>query len=185
MRQLFIIAGANGAGKTTFADEFLLLHNDFVFINADNIAKELTPANADISSVRLSAGKKMLKKFRKAFEDKQSIIWESTLSGRLSFRKVADAKKNGYRVTLIYIFIDNPKICIDRVNTRILKGGHGIPEEDILRRYERSRGNFFTYIKLVDDWMLYCNEIDNVILVANNDKIINSNMYSKFRGDYV
>ncbi|MDR0486436.1 MAG: hypothetical protein LBH29_06920 [Elusimicrobiota bacterium] len=84
---------------------------------------------------------------------------------------------------MLYIFVDNPQICIDRVQARSLKGGHLIPQEDIVRRYYRSKKNFFKYLKFVDDWILFYNGSDGIIEIANPRQIRNASLYQHFKKD--
>jgi len=123
---------------------------------------------------------KAINKIYETIAQKQSFMWESTISGNFAETIIKLAKKNEYSVSLIYIFVDNPQICIDRVKTRSLKGGHIIPQEDILRRYYRSRKNFLRYINIVDYWELFYNGISESILTANKKQIINKVLYDRF-----
>jgi len=155
MKELFIIAGANGSGKTTFAINFTRLNN-LIFVNADIIAKEINPSNR--TGGELTAGRIFFKQVDKNMKLGQSFAIESTLSG-LYFKKLLKlAKKEGYILKLIYIFLDNPDVCIERIKERVLKGGHYIPENDVIRRYFRSKNNFWNiYKQLVDEWFLIYN----------------------------
>ncbi len=123
---LYIIAGANGSGKSTLA-EVLLKEKNLVFLNADEIAKEIAP-NA-INSVQISAGKEYFKRLETFFKKK------STLAGNNIIRIIEKAKKQGYEIILVYSFLSNCAMCIKRVKTRVQNGGHNVPDEDIIRRY--------------------------------------------------
>lgn len=106
---LFIIAGANGSGKSTLASE-LLPEEKLKFLNADEIAKEISPNN--LESVRISAGKEVYKRLNIFFETNISFAIETTLAGNNHVKTIMRAKELGYNVALIYSFVDNPKICI-------------------------------------------------------------------------
>ena len=141
-----------------------------MFINADDIAKEMNPQN--IENVKVRAGKETISRIYQAFE--------STISGNF-IRKVMEISKNeGYKLILLYLFVDNVDMCVDRVRIRSMKGGHNIPIEDIVRRYQRSKRNFLRYAPLVDEWKLFYNSINGIVLVANNDLVFDKQMYEKF-----
>jgi predicted ABC-type ATPase len=164
--QLFIIAGANGSGKTTLALEILSKDKNLVFINADEIAKKLNPQNIDL--VKIQAGKTAINQIHKAIQTGQSLIWESTISGNFAKTIIKLAQENKYQISLLYVFVDNPQICIERIKVRSLKGGHTIPQADILRRYRRSKKNFFEIKETVDYWDLLYNGSSELFSVANN-----------------
>jgi len=137
---LYIIAGANGSGKSTLA-EVLLKEKELEFLNADEIAKEIAP-NA-INSVPVSAGKEYFKRLAEFFENNKSFAVESTLSGNNIVRIINQARKQNYKIILVYSFLQNCTNCIERVKFRVKNGGHNVPEEDIIRRYYKSIINFW------------------------------------------
>ena len=149
---LYIIAGANGSGKSTLASE-LLPFEKLDFLNADDIAKEICPAN--IESVKIKAGKILIQKLKTLFEKEKSFAIETTLAGKNHIKTIEKAKKLGYKAFLIYSYLDNPILCENRIKIRVLNGGHDIPKEDIKRRFYRSKENFWKIYKdLVDEWLL-------------------------------
>ncbi|GMO61179.1 MAG: zeta toxin family protein [Rickettsiales bacterium] len=175
---LYIVAGANGTGKSTLAYRMLNLKQNLFFINADDIAKQLN--SNDIEKEKITAGKIAINEMKNNFKNKKSFIWESTLSGNIAKNIIKEAKDNNYEIHLIYVFVDNPNVCIDRIKIRVSKGGHNVPNEDIIRRYYRSVSNFFIYKDIVDFWELYYNGISN-ILVANKFEIIDNILYNNFK----
>ena len=177
-KELLIIAGANGSGKSTYANKLLESYPDFLFINADDIAKEMNPQN--IENVKVRAGKETISRIYQAFDRQSSFILESTISGNFIRKVMKIAKKEGYKLILLYLFVDDVDMCVDRVRIRALKGGHDIPIEDIVRRYQRSRRNFLKYASLVDEWKLFYNSTNGIVLVANNDLVFDRQMYEKF-----
>lgn len=184
-KNLFIIAGANGSGKSTLASE-LLSEKKLEFLNADEIAKEINPEN--IEAVRISAGKEVYKRLNNYFENKISFAIETTLAGNNYLKTIKKAKELDYKVSLIYTFVENPQICIQRINVRVLNGGHDIPDEDVIRRYYRSKNNFWNkYKDIVDDWDLFYNGISNYSLIARNEdgelEILNDAIYNEFVKD--
>lgn len=146
---LYIIAGANGSGKSTLASELLPSEN-LDFLNADEVAKEICPEN--IESVKIKAGKIVLSRLEKLLNTEKSFAIETTLSGKNHIKTIERAKKIGYQVVLIYSYLDSPILCENRIKIRVLNGGHNIPKEDIIRRFYRSKKNFWNiYKNLVDE----------------------------------
>lgn len=182
---IYILAGANGSGKSTLASELLATEN-LQFLNADNVAKELCPEN--IESVKITAGKKVLKILDDYLKNELSFAIETTLSGSNHIKTIKRAKELNYKVVMIYSFVDNPNICINRIKTRVLNGGHHVPDNDVIRRYYRSKTNFWKkYKELVDEWNLIYNGQSDYILIAKNEsgtiEIINEALYNDFIKD--
>lgn len=155
-KTLYIIAGPNGAGKTTASVTILpeiLECNEFV--NADEIAKGLSPFNPE--SVAIEAGKLMLQRIDVLVEGEKSFAIETTLSTR-SYAKLIDrAHKNGFKVQLLFFWLPSDAHAIERVAQRVKEGGHNIPTDVIRRRYAAGIRNFFQiYMSIVDAWMLGC-----------------------------
>lgn len=183
---LYIIAGANGSGKSTLASELLPSEN-LEFLNADDVAKEICPDN--IESVKIKAGKIVLKRLESLFDSKKSFAIETTLSGKNHIKTIKRAKELDYQVILIYSYLDNPILCENRIKIRVLNGGHNIPKEDIQRRFYRSKENFWNIYKdLVDEWNLFYNGSSEYILVAQSNQsgieIYNENLYNEFIKDF-
>lgn len=180
---LYIIAGANGTGKSTLA-EVLLKEKNLDFLNADEIAKEISP-NA-IDKVPISAGKIYFKRLEQYYINNRSFAVESTLSGNNIIRIIERAKKQNYRIILIYSYLQNCTTCIERVKKRVENGGHNVPEEDIIRRYYKSIINFWTkYKNIADEWTLFYNGYDyapSIVSFGQKEKydIINKELQNKF-----
>ncbi len=182
---LYLIAGANGSGKSTLASEFLPSEN-IDFLNADDIAKSLCPDH--IESVKIQAGKILLKRLTYLLNSNKSFAIETTLSGKNHIKTIKRAKEVGFKVVLIYSFLDNPTLCEKRIKIRVLNGGHDIPKDDIIRRFYRSKKNFlYVYKDIVDEWNLFYNGASEYILVAqavnNTLEIFNKNLYNNFIGN--
>lgn len=180
---LYIIAGANGSGKSTLA-EVLLKEKNLEFLNADEIAKEISP-NA-INSVPIKAGKEYFKRLKMFFDDNKSFAVESTLSGNNIVKIINTARAKNYKIILVYSFLQNCTTCIERVKKRVENGGHNVPEADIIRRYYKSIVKFWDkYRLLVDEWTMFYNGYDYAPIIAsfgtNEDfTIINKEMQMNF-----
>jgi len=164
-KKVVIIAGPNGSGKTTLSEE-LLKDQKMKFINADIIAKELNPE--DVNSVSFKSGKIFLRNISEKIETNQSFAIESTLAGSYLIKIIKRLKEKNYKISLIYLFLDNPDISIQRIAVRVRKGGHHISDDYVIRRFYRSKKKFWnTYRKLVDDWQLFYNGGEFLVSVAS------------------
>ena len=154
MPNLYIIAGCNGAGKTTASFTILPdMLNCKEFVNADSIAAGLSPFNPE--SVGIEAGRIMLMRINELLKAGVDFAFETTLATRSYLHLVKTAQNLGYQVTLLFIWLDSPKTAIQRVAKRVAKGGHNIPQEVIERRYYRGIFNLIApFISVVDTWMV-------------------------------
>ena len=169
---LYIIAGPNGAGKTTAAYNLLpeVLHCPN-FVNADEIARGLSPFAPE--AVSFQAGRIMLQRIDELLPQKVDFAIETTLSTRSYVQLVRRAQALGYRVHLIFFFLESEEQAIARVAQRVKNGGHGIPEEDIRRRFTRGIYNLINlYMPICDNVHVYNNAHGDAILVATHTKII-------------
>ena len=155
--KIIIIAGPNGAEKTTFARDFLPAEAKTLrFINADLIAAGLAPFNPESASFK--AGRLMLEKIDECVDAGHSFAFETTLSGRAYLKKIAVWQELGYQVKLWFLSLPNDQIAVSRVARRVSQGGHNIPEDVIRRRFKAGLENFHErYSKVVDSWALYDN----------------------------
>lgn len=163
-KEVYIVGGCNGAGKTTFAREFIKII-DITFLNADEIAREFNPQ--DTEGGKLKAGKVLFARLETLIAKHNSFVIESTLSGLYMKKVIKKLKDENYKVSLLYVFLDTPDLAVDRVKIRVKEGGHNIPEPDIIRRYYRSKKNFWNiYRDLADEWQLFYNGEYTTIQVA-------------------
>lgn len=166
MPNLYIIAGCNGAGKTTASFTVLpeMLDCD-EFINADEIARGLSPLNPDRAAIE--AGRIMLSKIDKLIFNQQDFAFETTLSTKSYTHTIKKARKEGYTITLLFFYLDSEDLAIERVKTRVLEGGHDIPKSVIIRRYHAGLCNLFKlYTPICDYWMLFDNSKLHSELIA-------------------
>lgn len=182
-KTLYIIAGANGSGKSTLA-ETILEKSNLKFLNADDIAREISPDAID--KVPITAGKIYFKRLNEYFNKNISFAVESTLSGNNIFRIISRAKQQNYKIILIYTFLKNCSICIERVKNRVKNGGHNVPEKDIIRRYYKSLIKFWNeYKNNVDEWTLFYNGFEYAPIIVsygikNNYVIMNTELQEQF-----
>jgi predicted ABC-type ATPase len=164
--ELYIIAGPNGVGKTTFASKFLPKYADCKnFINADMIAQGMSPFSPEAAAVR--AGRLMLNEIRFFSRRRDTFAFETTLSGRSYLRLIRQLKKQGYKVHFFFLWVDTVGVALARVKERVLKGGHDVPQAVIHRRFGRSIRNFFVdYSILADSWYLFDNTGTRPQLIA-------------------
>lgn len=166
MPNLYIIAGCNGAGKTTASYTILPEVLDCKeFVNADNIAAGLSPFNPE--NVAFEAGRIMLTRIRELMRRGENFAFETTLSTKSYASLIREAKGMGYTVTLLYFWLNSPYVAIERVNARVRTGGHFIPEETVVRRYHAGLRNFFRIYKPVcDNWVLINNMRETPLMIA-------------------
>lgn len=165
-KQLYIIAGCNGAGKTTASYTVLPdILNCREFVNADEIAHGLSPFNP--GNVAIEAGRLMLQRIEELLERDETFAIETTLATKSYVNLVHRAQEKGYRVTLLFFWLNTPELAIQRVAERVSKGGHDIPEDIIRRRYVSGIGNLFNlYASEVDYWAVFDNSETPRILIA-------------------
>lgn len=165
-KNLFIIGGCNGAGKTTASYTILPeIIECKEFVNADEIAKGLSPFQPD--RVSFEAGRIMLNRINELLRDNQSFGFETTLATRSYKEKVLKAKEQGYTVTLLFFWLNRIELAKERVRTRVLEGGHNIPEKIIERRYFKGINNLFDiYLPIIDGAFIFDNSYGKQELIA-------------------
>ena len=188
-KQLYIIAGCNGAGKTTASFTILPEVLDCKeFINADEIAKGLSPFQPE--SVAMQAGRIMLARMEELLQKGETFAFETTLATKSYKQKIEWAQANGYEVTLLFFWLDSPNIAKKRVAQRVAEGGHNIPLETIERRYYNGIANLFTiYIDMVDICYIFDNSEGERTPIAKKYKggkeiIYNADLYNQMKNSY-
>ena len=170
LSKLYIIAGCNGAGKTTAS--FTILPEVLgckEFINADEIAKGLSPFQPE--SVAMQAGRIMLARMDELLQKGETFAFETTLATKSYKQKIEWAQANGYEVTLLFFWLRNVTMAKERVAQRVAEGGHSIPSQTIERRYHNGIANLFAiYMDMVDICYIFDNSEGRKELIAQKEK---------------
>ncbi len=181
-RNVYIIAGPNGSGKTTFAIKFLPKYVRCPnFVNPDLIAQGLSPFSPGAAAIK--AGKLVLEQIHQFSNIGVDFAFETTLSGKLYVNLFKSLKKQKYKIHIFFLWIPNADLAISRIKYRVAQGGHNVPVQDVLRRFKRCIYNFFSlYQPFIDSWMLFNNAGTTPILIAEKKngkiKIINEELYN-------
>lgn len=154
MKKYLIFAGVNGAGKTTFyqTDKNVAA---MPRVNVDEIVRDI--GNWNNPGDVLKAGRVAVGRIREFFAEGISFNQETTLCGRSIISNIEKAKTLGYRIEVFYVGLASPELAVERVARRVEAGGHGIPKEDILRRYDESMKNLLYILPLCDSLAVYDN----------------------------
>ena len=161
MKNMYIIAGCNGAGKTTAAYNMLPeMLQCKEFVNVDEIARGISPFTPE--TVTQQAGRIMSLRINDLIEKNETFAVETTLSARSYKEKVLAAQAKDYCVNLVFFWLNTVELAKERVKIRVTEGGHDVPENIIERRYQRGLFNLFNY------FLPIC---DNVMVFDNSDKI--------------
>lgn len=188
-KNLYIISGCNGAGKTTASYTVL---PDVLgckeFVNADEIARGLSPFNPE--SVTIEAGRLMLQRIEDLLYKNETFSIETTLATKSYINLIRKAQAKGYTVRLLFFWLNSPELALQRIEERVARGGHNIPESVVRRRYVTGISNLFhLFMNEVDFWEIYDNSVFPAIQVATGSKdegtsIIVESTYKKI-ADYV
>ena len=171
MPRMYIISGCNGSGKTTASYTLLPeLLDCSEFVNSDEFAKSLAPFHPETAYI--TASRYMLKKLRYLFTRREDFCIETTLATRSLLKMVRMAQDQGYFVTVVYLWLNDPQIAIQRVAARVEAGGHDVAPDVIRRRYYTGLEYFFTLYKpACDKWMLVDNsDAEFRIIAEGTDK---------------
>lgn len=139
------------------------------FINADEIAKGLSPFQPETASIE--AGRLMLKRMDEMLGLKEDFAIETTLATKSYTNFVRRAQKEGYFVTLLYFWLNSPEMAIRRVEQRVRFGGHHVPDDVVIRRYYAGMRNLFSlYVPISDYWLLVDNTVDPYQMIAEGER---------------
>lgn len=170
MPHVIVIAGANGAGKSTIAPYLL---RDALgiseFVNADVLAQGLSAFAPETAA--MAAGRIMLRRLDELANERRDFAFETTLSTRSFLLRLSKMRQNGYEFSLFFLWLADADLAVRRVAERVRRGGHDIPETTVERRYEKGLRNFFTlYQPIADNWYFYDNsETKNLRLIAKGE----------------
>ena len=188
-KNLYIIGGCNGAGKTTASFTlmpFILDCNEFV--NADEIARGISPFQPE--KVAFEAGRIMLHRIKELLAKDQTFAFETTLATKSYKNLILEAKSKNYQISLVFFWLEKVQIAIERVATRVREGGHDIPTDVIKRRYIYGLKNLFDiYIPLADNILLFDNSFGQPKLIGkktmeNEFQILDDKIFYKLKSQY-
>lgn len=179
MPKLFIISGCNGAGKTTASYTILPgMLNCSEFVNADEIAKGLSPFSPEMVSIQ--AGRIMLDRIEMLMESGKDFALETTLATRSYLHLIKKAQSKGYIVTILYFWLNMPSLAVERVRLRVASGGHNVSEEKIRRRYDMGIRNLFQlYIPICEYWIIIDNSNNPIEIICEGGKEITTKIHNK------
>ena len=188
-KNVYIIAGCNGAGKTTASFTILpeIIHCK-EFVNADEIARGLSPFQPE--KVAIEAGRIMLNRIDELFFNNESFAFETTLSTKSYKNKIIEAKKNNYTTTLLFFWLKNVELAKERVKIRVSEGGHNIESDVIERRYIKGIINLFEiYLPIIDGALIFDNSFGKTELLARKTvdgqlTIIKENKFNELKRYY-
>ncbi len=185
-KNLYIIGGCNGAGKTTASYTVLPeVLGCKEFVNSDEIAHGLSPFNP--SSVTTAAGRLMVQRIKELLGKDETFALETTLASKTYCGLAQKAQSKGYIVTVIFFWLRTPELALQRVAERVSNGGHDIPQAVTRRRYVSGINNFFKlYAPLVDCWMVYDNSDTPRTLIAHGGKdvpttVLDEDLFTKMK----
>ncbi len=145
--EIVVFAGPNGSGKSTFT-ELLKPHMDY--INADEIKKNLKCTDLEAAQIAEKQREEHLK-------NKEDFCFETVLSTDRNLKLLQRAKEAGYFIRCYYILTADPMINVLRVRNRVLSGGHDVPQEKIILRYERALDLIKSLVPVCDICHIYDN----------------------------
>jgi predicted ABC-type ATPase len=165
--RLVIIGGPNGAGKTTLSVRIAAAWG-LTYLGADQVAAERGLGSTGQDAIR--AARLFSRRVAEALARRESTLIESTLSGLSTKHLLASFRRAGYDITVVLVFVDSPEICIARIRTRVARGGHFVPDDDVRRRFGRSLWNFWHHYRLQGHrWQLHYNGLEGLIETARGE----------------
>lgn len=147
-KQLWLLSGANGAGKSTFHHLFLEPQG-MPMVNADSIARALSPSSPESASYEAAAQAEILR--NDLLDSGASFCFETVFSHPSKVDFLARAKSLGYKIILVYIHLDTPELNLLRIQQRVSQGGHDVPADKVRARLPRTLQNVKKALPLVDE----------------------------------
>lgn len=153
---LWLIAGPNGVGKTTYARRYLRsVAGTSAFVNLDEIGRGLSPLEPTPDAATATAAARIaLARVTGHIASRRSFALETTLAGRTHLRTLATARAAGMGTRLLFCMVPHVDICLFRIALRVSTGGHAVPEADARRRFARAPANFAAYAAAVDHYVV-------------------------------
>ena len=158
---LFVLAGTNGAGKSSVAGaEFR--RRGANYFNPDEATSRIRAANprlseSDANSLAWQHGRRLLET---AILTRASFAFETTLGGRTIPRLLHEAPSAGLAVRIWYVGLEGVELHLARVRARVAAGGHAIPDARVRERYDRSRENLIRLLPVLAELRLFDNSAD-------------------------
>lgn len=167
-----IFAGVNGAGKTSIYKSIYYNENkDEKRINTDEMVAKI--GSWQDNNLQIKCAREAIRLIKKYIFEGISFNQETTLSGKSIIKNISLAKEKGFYIIMNYIGVEGPEVAKERVKIRVSKGGHGIPDKDIERRYYDSIKNLNKVIEICDEVNIYDNtEVLREIAYLKQGKIV-------------
>ena len=170
----WIIAGTNGAGKSSIYRGSPEIQETGEFVNADVIARKIAPENPEGASA--SAGRLVIKRLDELIGTGSDFVYETTLSSHQSIDILKRCRSAGYRIGLMFVALSDANLHVRRVRERVAQGGHSIPEDTVRRRYVRAFANLPIAIGIAHEFVAFDNsEREIVRLIAIADGVVQEN----------
>ncbi len=154
------------------------------FVNADEIAKGLSPCQPE--TVSFHAGRIMLQRIDELIKSNADFAFETTLTTLSYQQTILAAKRKGYNITLLFFWLNDVNLAIERVKTRVAEGGHSIPEETITRRYNKGVQNLLTiFVDLCDYWLVIDNSNKPYSFIAEGNHRVENSIFNKEKWEQI
>lgn len=166
MKDVVVIGGPNGAGKSTAANRILPYALGITnFLNADEIARGLSPFDPDEAAV--AAGRLLIGNMENFIRVGESFAFETTCAGRSHLQRLRACRSNGYQIVFVFLWLPSAEHALARVAQRVANGGHGIPRDVVIRRYAAGLRNMrHQFLPLADVALVYDNSGEGRTLIA-------------------